>query len=292
MNQTTVMTTATPTNTGLDIDRRGMEVRTEKDMKSLVKMIIDGGLAPQGMDTPQKVLLSIQHGMELGMTPMQSLQSCMVVNGKVSLYGDGLSAIAIGSGQLKSFEEKYEGEGDQFGAVVRLSRKDIEGTIERRFTIADAKTAGVWVVGGKSPWGKYPNRMLMMRARAWAFRDLFSDYLRGMAVAEEMEDVVVSDARSGRTESSTGIDFSKPLSDEQPDDPQPDIVDAEFTESITTDEPSEFERLKAELDTCTSEQHLAEFSAMEVKKAHLSEAISDDEYDELHRLMNAKREGF
>src|SRR4051794_40246617 len=42
---------------------------------------------------PADILAAIQHGQELGLTPMQSLSSLNVVNGMVSLWGDGLLAV-------------------------------------------------------------------------------------------------------------------------------------------------------------------------------------------------------
>ena len=51
----------------------------------------------------------------------------------------------------------------------------------------DAKRAGLY--GKQGPWQQYPKRMLQMRARAWALRDVFPDVLRGVHVAEEAQDL-------------------------------------------------------------------------------------------------------
>ena len=53
--------------------------------------------------------------------------------------------------------------------------------------MADAKTAGL--IGKQGPWTQYPKRMRQMRARAFALRDVFPDVLRGMPVAEELQDM-------------------------------------------------------------------------------------------------------
>jgi hypothetical protein len=51
----------------------------------------------------------------------------------------------------------------------------------------DAKRAGL--AGKQGPWQQYPKRMLQMRARAFALRDVFPDVLRGVYVAEEAADM-------------------------------------------------------------------------------------------------------
>src|SRR5690606_41914131 len=53
--------------------------------------------------------------------------------------------------------------------------------------MADAKTAGL--VGKQGPWSQYPKRMRQMRARGFALRDMFADVLRGMPVAEDLQDM-------------------------------------------------------------------------------------------------------
>ena len=60
-----------------------------------------------------------------------------------------------------------------------------EETTEERFTIADAKTAGLWSKGGT--WKTHPKRMLKYKARAFALRDKFPDALNGMHMKEEIQ---------------------------------------------------------------------------------------------------------
>ena len=58
--------------------------------------------------------------------------------------------------------------------------------MERRFSVQDARRAGLW--GRPGPWSQYPQRMLQMRARAFALRDAFADVLGGLYLREELED--------------------------------------------------------------------------------------------------------
>ena len=52
------------------------------------------------------------------------------------------------------------------------------------FSVEDAKRAKLW--GKSGPWQQYPERMLLWRARSFAF-DLFSDALCGLYLKEELE---------------------------------------------------------------------------------------------------------
>lgn len=63
------------------------------------------------------------------------------------------------------------------------------------FSMDDAKEAGL--LGKAGPWTQYKKRMRQMRARAFALRDVFP-MLRGMPVAEEVQDMGVRRAPHGR----------------------------------------------------------------------------------------------
>jgi hypothetical protein len=79
-----------------------------------------------------------------------------------------------------------EGEGDKRTAVVISTRKGSE-PLETRFSVADAKLAGLW--GKSGPWSQYPERMLLFRARGFNLRDNFGDVLKGLRTHEELRDI-------------------------------------------------------------------------------------------------------
>lgn len=146
--------------------------------------IAASGMAPKGMDRPEQVMVAIMAGAELGLPPFQSLQSFAVVNGRPTLWGDGLMAVARAQGIQA--RETLDGEGESMVATCSVTRPDTGEIIERSFSVADAKKASLW--GKAGPWQQYPRRMLQMRARAWALRDGCADMLRGFQVREEVED--------------------------------------------------------------------------------------------------------
>lgn len=146
--------------------------------------IAASGLAPKGLDRPEQVLVAIMAGAELGLAPFQSLQSLAIVNGRPTLYGDGLMAVVRAGGVR--VKEWSEGEGDAMVAHCVATRPDSGEEIARTFSVADAKKAALW--GKSGPWQQYPKRMLQMRARALALRDGCADMLRGIQIREEVED--------------------------------------------------------------------------------------------------------
>ncbi len=128
------------------------------------------------------ILVAIQWGMELGLQPMQSMQNIAVINGRPSLWGDSVIALVKASPVCEYVVEEV----NDNGATCKVKRKG-EPEQVRYFTVDDAKKAGLW--GKTGPWTQYPKRMLQMRARSWALRDVFPDVLRGMPIAEELQDM-------------------------------------------------------------------------------------------------------
>lgn len=158
----------------------------------IANAVVKAGMAPKGLDTPEKSMVAILHGMEVGMTPMASLQSIAVVNGRPTIWGDGAIGLVRGSGKCEWIKERIDGEGDNMVAICEVKRKGEEAPIRAVFSVADAKKAGLW--GKQGPWQQYPKRMLTMRARAFALRDAFADVLRGLGIAEEVQDIHAGDA--------------------------------------------------------------------------------------------------
>lgn len=173
--------------------------------------ISQSGMAPYGLETPQKVMIAMLAGMELGMPPMQSVQSVAVINNRPCMWGDALIGIVRGSGLVVYFKEWIEGEGDARVAHCETLRRGEAEPVRRSFSVADAKAAGLWQTaamvtkkrrdGGEytaandSPWFKYQPRMLQMRARGYCIRDVYPDVLKGVALREEVEDYTPSEPR-------------------------------------------------------------------------------------------------
>lgn len=147
--------------------------------------VIASGLAPRGYDKPEKVLIAIQWGAEIGLSPMQSLKSIAVIGNNPAVWGDAIPALCRRHPQFKSIKEEWVGEGEKRKCRVTMRRKDDEEPTVREFGYADAKRAGLV---GKDTYLKFADRMYQCRARAWAAHDCFPDALMGLAIAEEVLD--------------------------------------------------------------------------------------------------------
>lgn len=145
----------------------------------LATAISKSGLAPATMKDPEKITVAIMHGLEIGLPPMQAIQKIAVINGRPALWGDAVPALLWARG-FKIEEGVADGV-----ASCTVIRPD-GSRITRTFTEADAKKAGLF--GKPGPWQQFPQRMLAMRARAFAARDGAADALSGLYVAEELAD--------------------------------------------------------------------------------------------------------
>lgn len=162
---------------------------------------IAGALATSGI-TPfkqqEQVLAVMMAGAEVGLTPFAATQTFALINGRATMWGDGMLAVARARGHR--VEEWTTGsiETGDFTAYCKVTRADNGEVVQRDFSMADAKTAKLWGKRGRdgqdTPWITYPKRMICMRARSWALRDGCADTLRGIKMAEEMQDVEVVDS--------------------------------------------------------------------------------------------------
>ena len=138
---------------------------------------------PDYKGKPGNVLVAIQMGQELGLPPMQALQNIAVVNGRPAVWGDSLMAIARAHPACEYITETFDDK--TMTATCKAKRKGGPEEV-RTFSRQDAEQAGLW---GRNTWKSYPKRMLQMRARGFAIRDVFPDALRGIALAEEVQDI-------------------------------------------------------------------------------------------------------
>jgi len=145
--------------------------------------LADSDMVPKDFKgKPGNCLIAMQWGMELGLKPLQAMQNLAVINGRPSLWGDAVIALVRAS---PACEYVIETQTDE-EATCRVKRRG-EPEQERSFSRTDAKVAGL--LGKAGPWAQYPKRMMQMRARAFAMRDVFPDVLRGLPVAEEVMDL-------------------------------------------------------------------------------------------------------
>jgi hypothetical protein len=165
----------------------GLALQSFDDAFKFARMVSASEFAPKDFrGKPESCMLAIQHGSEVGLSPMQSLQSIAVINGRPTIWGDAALALVQSSPVCEYVREYTEGEGDGLVAVCEAKRRGYPAPTVVRFSVADAKKAGLW--GKSGPWASYSTRMLQLRARGFALRNAFADALRGLITAEEAQD--------------------------------------------------------------------------------------------------------
>jgi hypothetical protein len=170
----------------LTLHKTSLEPTTIQEAMRFSEILASSTMIPRDFQgKPGNVLVAIQWGREVGLGPLQALQNIAVINGRPSIWGDAALALVRGHPDCQSVQEGAEGESDARRGWCEVTRRG-EQPQRRTFSIADAKRAGLW--GKSGPWTQYPDRMLQLRARGFAIRDVFPDALRGVLTREEAED--------------------------------------------------------------------------------------------------------
>ena len=175
----------TTENTALAQRGMGFDLspQTFEQAMKFSQMLAESDLVPKDFKgKPGNCLIAMQWGSELGLKPLQALSNIAVVNGRAALWGDAVIALVRSSPMCEYVHESDDGH----TATCRSKRKGEKEHVTT-FSMDDAKQAGL--AGKQGPWTQYPKRMRQMRARAFNLRDVFPDVLRGMPVAEEVQDM-------------------------------------------------------------------------------------------------------
>jgi hypothetical protein len=292
------MTTEISTNT---TPARGLALATFDDAFRFSKMVSASEFAPKDFKgKPESCLLAIQHGAEVGLSPMQSLQSIAVINGRPSVWGDAALALVLGSPVCEFVKEDIFGDGDAMTAACAAKRRGYGSATVVKFSVADAKRAGLW--GKSGPWTQYPKRMLQLRARGFVLRDAFPDVLKGLVTAEEAQDYPMPEparepvvVRPRGTKSQTVAPGVEVHHVETFEPHTPDIV---------TDQPStvtlKTKRQPPEITDPVAKARLAINRAKSLEDCdklrdlmatrHKEGVFSQDAHDELVRLLHGKAE--
>ena len=168
-------------------NNKGFAPATLTEAIQFSEMLANSSMVPKAYQgKPQDILVCVQWGYEMGLAPMQALQNIAVINGKPSVYGDAALALVQASSVCEDVQETMEDEGTPNPTAVCVAKRKNRSPVVVRFSVEDAKRAGLW--GKQGPWQAYPKRMMQMRARGFALRDAFPDVLKGLITAEEAQD--------------------------------------------------------------------------------------------------------
>ncbi len=181
------MNKTTTTNGTQQLEIMGNKITSFQEAISIADYFSTTDLVPKDYrGKGANIMVAWQKGLELGLKPLQALSTIAVVNGRATIWGDGLIALVKNSSKEEWTHETISGDGDQMIATCETKRQGQEKTVIQSFSVSDARKAGLW---GNNTWAKYPKRMLQMRARGLCLRDAYPDVLNGLEIAEEMNDL-------------------------------------------------------------------------------------------------------
>lgn len=163
---------------------------------------------------PEAVFAAILFGEELGIGPMQSLNSIHVIEGKPSMSPELMRALVARAGHRIDVKEAS---GDRVSLWGKRCDNESEATVT--WTMDDAKQAGL---AGRGAWKTYPRAMLLARATSELCRMIFADVVAGLSYTDEEASSI-----SGVEWTETPVDplsldvVSKPstIADDEPGEP-------------------------------------------------------------------------
>ena len=167
-----------------------MSPQTIEQAEKFCQMLAKTEFVPKAFrNKPDSIMVVGAMGARLGVDVFTAMSGIADINGKPCVYGDLMLAVCLNHPEFEDCLESVEGKAyeDTFTAVCTARRKGRE-PVTRSFSVIEAKEGGLWKKAG--PWTTVPQRMLQMRARAFALRDTFADALAGMHGVEEMEGIV------------------------------------------------------------------------------------------------------
>ncbi len=173
---------------------------------------------------PESVFAAVLYGEELGLGPMQSLNSIHVIEGKPSMAPELMRALVFKAGHRIDVKVCMNDEVILYGC-----RADSGSEATVKWTMKDAQNAGL---AGRGAWKTYPRAMLLARATSELCRMLFADVVAGLSYTpEEAASIAGSDWEEVPAEPPVFIE--KPTtSPNQPEPPVETIVEPSWEDSF------------------------------------------------------------
>lgn len=172
---------------------------------------------------PESVFAAVLYGEELGLGPMQSLNSIHVIEGKPSMAPELMRALVFKAGHRIDVKVCMNDEVILYGC-----RADSGSEATVKWTMKDAQNAGL---AGRGAWKTYPRAMLLARATSELCRMLFADVVAGLSYTpEEAASIAGSDWEEAPAEPPVFIEKPTTIPN-QPEPPVETVVETSWEEA-------------------------------------------------------------
>lgn len=158
-----------------------MDTNQVERLKTLSQMLESSSL--NNSKHPRKAsdfFLTILKGLEIGFSPMASIDMISIINGIPTIDGKGLLALIHASGALQDIQIA----GDAEQCSVTMKRKEYETPFVKTFSIQDAESMGL--TSRNAQYKTQAATMLKWRAIAACAREAFPDVTGGLYLVEEV----------------------------------------------------------------------------------------------------------
>lgn len=193
---------------------------------------------------PEECAAAILFGDEIGLSPMQSLQSIYVISGKPALYARAMLAIVLAAGHEVVTIHKTDK-----AVTVKGRRRGSDTWIEEQWTTERARRAGYT---SNKRYELDPQSMLLARAMADVCRQIAPDALAGLSYSvEELElaepaptaKVTRSQAPTGTRVQRKAVETAAKAAAEEPAFDDPDSGEATAVESVVVVSDEQLKRM-------------------------------------------------
>ncbi len=156
-------------------------------LQTIAQTFVTAGAMPKGIDTAPKLMVVLQAAREIGLSPIEGLNSLYFVNGKVAMYGEAVPSQIYRAGHRIDW-----GECNEKTATVTITRGDTGKSMTTTFTMEQAIERGYT---RNELYKKFPENMLKWRALSMTAKFICPDALKGIGIKEDMEVEVVDGGR-------------------------------------------------------------------------------------------------
>lgn len=160
-------------------------------MKGMATMFHKSGALPKHLDSVEKVIVQMQTGVEMGMKPMESIQSLYIVHGNVNIWGKA----TVKALRKHGWRISYPDESDTHCTAKVVNMENPDDFYEETFEYQEAVDSGYTMDNYNKPkvgWKKGANRKMKMRYNALSriIKSYIPEVLEGVAEIQEVaEDV-------------------------------------------------------------------------------------------------------
>lgn len=160
-----------------------------QQIRTMAEVFVMSKALPKGIDNAPQAIMIMQAGYEMGLKPVEALQSICIINGKLSLYGETAIAKVVQAGHNVEFLNCTDKT-----ATCRITRGDDKTRfMENTFTMEMAKARGFT---RNSSYSSGPENMLKFKAFHMTAKFIVPDAFHNLPIAEVLEAEAVETRQS------------------------------------------------------------------------------------------------